>query len=55
MTGMIRPGRTKNGGNSRNSKRSKTVVTDVGPVDIEVPRDREGGFEPQIAKSVSGG
>jgi hypothetical protein len=28
-------------GNSRNGKRSKTVVTEVGPVDIEVPRDRE--------------
>ncbi len=40
----------KNGGNSRNGKRSKTVVTDVGPVQIEVPRDREGGFEPQIVK-----
>ncbi|GGW78051.1 hypothetical protein GCM10010350_73790 [Streptomyces galilaeus] len=38
----------KNSGNSRNGKRSKTVVTDVGPVEIEVPRDREGSFEPQI-------
>lgn len=33
-------------GNSRNSVRSKTVLTDVGPVEIEVPRDREGSFEP---------
>ncbi|WP_443033149.1 IS256 family transposase [Streptomyces sp. A1-5] len=40
----------KNGGNSRNGKRSKTVLTDVGPVDITVPRDREGSFEPQIVK-----
>lgn len=40
----------KNGGNSRNGKRSKTVVTDVGPVEIDVPRDREGAFEPQIVK-----
>lgn len=40
----------KNGGNSRNGKRSKTVLTDVGPVGIEVPRDREGSFEPQIVK-----
>ncbi|MGW2370146.1 transposase, partial [Streptomyces sp. NPDC001667] len=30
----------KNGGNSRNGKRSKKVVTDVGPVETEVPRDR---------------
>jgi transposase-like protein len=39
-----------NGGNSRNGKRSKTVLTEIGPVDIDVPRDREGSFEPQIVK-----
>jgi transposase-like protein len=38
----------KDGGNSRNGKRSKTVLTDVGPVHIEVPRDRDGSFEPKI-------
>ena len=38
----------KNGGNSRNGTRSKTVVSDVGPVELEVPRDREGSFEPQL-------
>ncbi|MEU1981963.1 IS256 family transposase [Nocardia sp. NPDC019395] len=37
-------------GNSRNGTRSKTVVTDVGPVDIDVPRDREASFEPQIVR-----
>ncbi|MFH8387087.1 IS256 family transposase [Kitasatospora sp. NPDC018058] len=37
-------------GNSRNGVRSKTVLTDVGPVKISVPRDREGSFEPQIVK-----
>ncbi|MDX3097201.1 IS256 family transposase [Streptomyces sp. ME19-03-3] len=37
-------------GNSRNGVRSKTVLTDVGPVEIAVPRDREGSFEPQIVK-----
>lgn len=40
----------KNGGNSRNGKREKTVLTDVAPVELEVPRDREGSFEPQIVK-----
>ena len=35
-------------GNSRNGKRVKTVLTDVGPVQIEVPRDRDARFEPQI-------
>lgn len=37
-------------GNSRNGTRSKTVVTDVGPVEIDVPRDRGGSFEPQIVR-----
>ena len=37
-------------GNSRNGSRAKTVVTEAGPVDIEVPRDRAGSFEPQIVK-----
>ncbi|WP_435178218.1 IS256 family transposase [Actinacidiphila sp. bgisy145] len=40
----------KNGGNSRNGTRSKTVLTDVGPVEITVPRDRDGSFEPKIVK-----
>ena len=36
------------GGNSRNGHRAKTVLTEVGPVEIEVPRDRDGSFEPKI-------
>ena len=41
----------RNRGNSRNGKRSKTVITDnAGAVEIEVPRDREGTFEPVIVK-----
>src|SRR3984893_9285261 len=35
-------------GNSRNGKRVKTVLADVGPVQIEVPRDRDSSCEPQI-------
>lgn len=38
----------RNGGNSRNGTRAKTVLTEIGPVQIEVPRDRDGNFEPQI-------
>src|SRR5215475_3980619 len=38
----------RNGGNSRNGTRSKTVLTEIGPVEIEVPRDREGSFDPRI-------
>src|SRR5215471_15468382 len=41
----------KPGGNRRNGKSSKTLRTDQGPMEIEVPRDREGGFGPQtVAK-----
>jgi putative transposase len=39
-----------NTGNSRNGSRPKTVLTDVGPVEIEVPRDRDGSFDPRIVK-----
>ena len=35
-------------GNSRNGKSTKTVSTRNGPVVIEVPRDRNGSFEPSI-------
>ena len=37
-------------GNSRNGMRSKTVFTEIGPVDIDVPRDMNSSFEPQIVK-----
>ena len=40
----------RDGGNSRNGTRSKTVLTEIGPVEIEVPRDRDGSFEPQIVR-----
>jgi putative transposase len=35
-------------GNHRNGKSSKTVLTDDGPLRIEVPRDRAGSFEPVL-------
>ncbi|RLQ01036.1 IS256 family transposase [Micromonospora sp. BL1] len=38
-------------GNVRNGSRSKTVLTEAsGPVQIDVPRDRAGTFEPQIVR-----
>ena len=40
-----------NGGNSRNGTRAKTVLTDVGPVGIAVPRDREGSFAARSSRS----
>jgi putative transposase len=38
----------RNRGNSRNGRRAKTVLTDSGEVAVEVPRDRDGSFEPVI-------
>ncbi len=37
-------------GNYRNGTRSKTVLTDIGPVELDMPRDRDGSFVPQIVK-----
>src|SRR4029450_9145226 len=35
-------------GNNRNGTSAKTVLTEDGSVEIDVPRDRNGTFEPQI-------
>ena len=40
----------RDGGNSRNGARTKSVLTDIGPVEVAVPRDRDGTFEPQIVR-----
>jgi putative transposase len=40
----------RNRGNSRNGVRSKTVLTEIGPVEIEVPRDIDATFTPTIVK-----
>ena len=38
------------GNNARNGSYDKRVVTDTGAVEIDVPRDREASFEPQLIK-----
>ncbi|MEZ5340529.1 MAG: IS256 family transposase [Acidimicrobiales bacterium] len=40
----------RNGGNSRNGTRSKTVITEVGPIEVATPRDRDGTFDPKTVK-----
>jgi len=41
----------RNRGNSRNGKRSKTLLTNSsGDVEVDMPRDREGTFEPVIVR-----
>ena len=36
------------GRNARNGRRSETVLTEAGPVTVEVPRDRDASFTPRI-------
>jgi putative transposase len=40
----------RNHSNSRNGVRSKTVLTEIGPVQIDVPRDVDASFQPTIVK-----
>lgn len=42
--------RNKNTENSRNGHSSKTLRTSFGDVEVAVPRDRKGEFEPQLLK-----
>ena len=34
--------------NHRNGSSAKTLITDTGPIRIDIPRDRNGAFEPLI-------
>ena len=38
----------RDSGNSRNGHRAKTVLTEAGPVQVDVPRDRDASFAPKI-------
>ena len=52
--GYDRNGRRPEGQtNARNGTTPKTVHTDVGPVDLDVPRDRDGSFEPVVVPKRS--
>lgn len=42
------PGAPPVGANVRNGATGKTVSTDLGPVEVRTPRDRDGSFEPRI-------
>lgn len=41
-------GGAEQAGNSRNGYGRKRVITDNGKIDIEIPRDRSGSFDPQL-------
>ena len=42
------PGGRPQGPNVRNGATAKTLQTDLGPVEINTPRDRDGSFEPRL-------
>jgi putative transposase len=42
------PGGVPRGANVRNGSSLKTLQTDLGPVEIKTPRDRQGSFEPKL-------
>jgi putative transposase len=42
------PGGVPAGANVRNGATPKTVATDLGPVKVDTPRDRDGSFEPRL-------
>ncbi len=46
--GYDRYSRQGDSSNYRNGKSSKRARTDLGEVELEIPRDRNGEFEPQI-------
>src|SRR5580704_9301884 len=49
--GHEKHGQPAQAGNIRNGTRPKTVLTEsTGQVQLDVPRDRDGSFEPQIVK-----
>jgi putative transposase len=39
---------SRSGGNARNGYRAKKVITEVGPITLQIPRDRLGTFRPRI-------
>jgi len=41
-------GEADGAGNRRNGTRARTVVTEAGAIEVAMPRDRAGSFEPQI-------
>ena len=40
----------RNRGNSRNGKTTKTLKDDKGDLPVEIPRDREGSFDPKLIR-----
>ena len=43
---------TRNSGVSKNGKYTKKVKSDAGEIELEIPRDRDSSFEPQIFQNT---
>ncbi len=43
----------RNSGNSRNGKSSKKVRSVHGEIELDIPRDRSGSFEPKLVKKAT--
>ena len=39
--------------NQRNGRGAKTILTEDGPIRIEMPRDRDGSFEPLLIPNTN--
>jgi transposase-like protein len=50
MDGHLQEDSLEQGGNRRNGITTKTMKTGTGSFELEVPRDRNGSFEPQLIK-----
>ena len=44
--------KNKQTSNSRNGHSTKTVQGSMGEMELQIPRDREGEFEPQLVKNI---
>ena len=42
--------KNKDTDDSRNGYSPKTVTSSMGPIDLDIPRDRKGEFEPKVVK-----
>ena len=42
--------RESSNSNNRNGYSSKTLITEDGQFEVDIPRDRDGSFEPQLVK-----
>jgi transposase-like protein len=43
---------TKSENNRRNGSTTKSLKTDLGKIEVQPPRDRQGTFDPQIVKKM---